>query len=80
MLEFVNMPMHMPQVDSVLRTLCTGVGEKVGVGEILFTYELDGALFEERSTVTGAIVAVFFNENEAVSGGIPVMAIEERDS
>jgi pyruvate dehydrogenase E2 component (dihydrolipoamide acetyltransferase) len=42
------------------------VGEKVAVGDILFSYETDKAAFDETSTVGGIMLAQFFEEGADV--------------
>ena len=41
-------------------------GDKVSVGDILFTYETDKAAFEEESKVDGVLLDVFFEEGDDV--------------
>ena len=42
------------------------VGDKVNVGDILFTYETDKATFDEESKVEGTMLAIFFDEGDDV--------------
>ena len=42
------------------------VGDKVAVGEDLFTYETDKAAFDEAAKVDGEILAIYFAENDDV--------------
>ena len=42
------------------------VGDKVTVGEDLFTYETDKAAFDEAAKVDGEILAIYFAENDDV--------------
>ena len=42
------------------------VGDKVVVGEDLFTYETDKAAFDEAAKVDGEILAIYFQENDDV--------------
>jgi len=42
------------------------VGEKVNIGDNLFTYETDKATFDESSKVEGEMLAVFFEEGDDV--------------
>ena len=39
-------------------------GERVGKGEILFTYETDKASFEYESPAAGTLLETFFNEQD----------------
>ena len=41
-------------------------GDKVSIGDVLFTYETDKAAFEEVSKVEGVLLDVFFEEGEYV--------------
>jgi len=41
-------------------------GDKVSVGDLLFTYETDKATFEEESKVEGVMLEVYFQENDDV--------------
>jgi len=41
-------------------------GDKVSVGDVLFTYETDKATFEEESKVEGIMLDIFFEEGEDV--------------
>lgn len=41
-------------------------GDSVAVGDLLFTYETDKAIFDEAATVAGILLAVFFEEGDDV--------------
>jgi pyruvate dehydrogenase E2 component (dihydrolipoamide acetyltransferase) len=41
-------------------------GDKVQVGDVLFTYETDKATFDEEAKVEGTILAIFFQEGDDV--------------
>ena len=41
-------------------------GDKVEIGDVLFTYETDKAAFEETATVAGTLLANFFEEGDDV--------------
>jgi len=41
-------------------------GDKVSIGDILFTYETDKATFEEESKVDGVMLEIFFEEGDDV--------------
>lgn len=51
------------------------VGDKVEVGDILFTYETDKAMFECESTAVGELLAIFFEAGEEVPCLINVCAV-----
>ena len=50
-------------------------GDKVAVGDVLFSYETDKASFEEESKVEGTVLAVFFNDNDEIPVLTNVMVI-----
>jgi len=50
-------------------------GDKVSVGDILFTYETDKATFEEESKVDGILLDVFFEEGDDVECLVNVCVI-----
>jgi pyruvate dehydrogenase E2 component (dihydrolipoamide acetyltransferase) len=57
----VIMPRQGQSVEScVIAQWCKKVGDRVAVGDDLFTYETDKAAFEETSEVEGELLAVFF--------------------
>ena len=41
-------------------------GDRVAVGDILFSYETDKATFEEEAKVEGVLLALFFEEGDDV--------------
>ena len=53
------------------------VGDKVSVGDILFSYETDKASFDEESKVEGTVLACFFNDNDEIPCLTNVMVIGE---
>ncbi len=64
-------PIIMPrQGQSVESCIITGwqkaVGDKVEIGDVLFTYETDKASFEEESTVEGTMLVQFYEEFDEV--------------
>lgn len=61
----------------VLTVMYKKVGDRVKIGEPLFSYESDGAVFEEFSAVEGYVSAEFFKAGDRISGGVPVLAIEK---
>ena len=42
------------------------VGDKVAVGDVLFSYETDKSTFEEQAKVEGTLLAVFYNAEDDV--------------
>ena len=42
------------------------VGDKVAVGDVLFSYETDKSTFEEQAKVDGTLLAVFYNAEDDV--------------
>lgn len=77
MTRFVTMPLQMPQIPSpVLLSIRKKVGQSVDVGEILFSYEADGAVFEEAAAFAGRVNAVLFREGERVEPETPIIAME----
>ena len=42
------------------------VGERVAVGDLLFTYETDKAAFDEEAKVDGLLLAIFFGQGDDV--------------
>lgn len=50
-------------------------GDKVAIGDVLFTYETDKASFECESTAAGEILEIFYNEGDEVPVMKPVCAI-----
>jgi len=51
------------------------VGDKVAVGDVLFSYETDKASFDEEAKVEGTVLAVFFNDNDEIPCLTNVMVI-----
>lgn len=75
-------PVIMPrQGQSVESCIITGwqkaVGDKVEIGDVLFTYETDKASFEEESTVAGTMLAQFYEEFDEVVVLVNVCVIGE---
>ena len=50
-------------------------GDKVAVGDVLFSYETDKASFEEEAKVAGTVLAVFFQDNDEIPCLTNVMVI-----
>ncbi len=51
------------------------VGDKISVGDILFTYETDKASFECESTEEGTLLEIFFNDGDEVPCLVNVCAV-----
>jgi len=67
MANAVIMPRQGQSVEScVIGTWHKKPGDKVAVGDLLFTYETDKATFEEESKVDGTVLALFFEEGDDV--------------
>jgi len=63
----VIMPRQGQSVEScVIGTWHKHKGDKITVGDILFTYETDKATFEEEAKVAGVLLELFFNEGDEV--------------
>ena len=63
----VIMPRQGQSVEScVIGQWLKKVGDKVAVGDELFTYETDKAIFDEAAKVDGELLAVFFAEGDDV--------------
>jgi len=72
----VIMPRQGQSVEScVIGTWHKKPGDKVSVGDLLFTYETDKATFEEESKVEGTLLALFFEEGDDVECLINVCVI-----
>ena len=54
------------------------VGDKVALGEVLFTYETDKASFECESTAEGELLEIFFENGDEVPCLVNVCAIGEK--
>ncbi|MCI2109015.1 MAG: 2-oxo acid dehydrogenase subunit E2 [Bacteroidales bacterium] len=53
------------------------VGDKVKVGDVLFSYETDKASFDEEAKDAGTVLAIFFKENDEIPCLTNVMVIGE---
>ena len=78
MAQVVIMPKQGQSVESCIVTeFKKKVGDKVAVGDILFSYETDKASFDEESKVEGTVLACFFNDNDEIPCLTNVMVIGE---
>ncbi|MBO4216773.1 MAG: 2-oxo acid dehydrogenase subunit E2, partial [Clostridia bacterium] len=63
----VIMPRQGQSVEScVITTWNKKVGDRVEVGDILFSYETDKSAFDETSAVDGTMLAIFYREGDDV--------------
>ena len=78
MIGMIKIPSQMPGLPMpVIKGVFKKVGDKVKVGDVLFSYESDGAVFEETSALIGTVIASFFKSGDSVSEGTPVLAVQE---
>lgn len=76
MANVVIMPKQGQSVESCIVTeFKKKVGDKVSVGEVLFSYETDKASFDEESKFEGTVLACFFNDNDEIPVLTNVMVI-----
>ncbi len=76
MANVVIMPKQGQSVESCIVTeFKKKVGDKVSVGDVLFSYETDKASFEEESKFEGTVLACFFNDNDEIPVLTNVMVI-----
>ena len=72
----VIMPRQGQSVEScIINKWMKKVGDKVAVGDILFSYETDKASFDEESKFEGTVLACFFNDNDEIPVLTNVMVI-----
>lgn len=75
----VIMPRQGQSVEScIIAEWVKRVGDRVEVGEDLFTYETDKAAFEETSKVSGEVLAIFFEKGDDVACLTTVCVIGEK--
>lgn len=76
MANVVIMPKQGQSVESCIVTeFKKKVGDKVAVGDILFSYETDKASFDEESQFEGTVLACFFADNDEIPVLTNVMVI-----
>ena len=76
MANVVIMPKQGQSVESCIVTeFKKKVGDKVAVGDILFSYETDKASFDEESKFEGTVLACFFQDNDEIPVLTNVMVI-----
>lgn len=67
MASVVIMPKQGQSVEScILTEFKKNVGDKVAVGDILFSYETDKASFDEESKVEGTVLAVLYSDGDEI--------------
>ncbi len=67
MANVVFMPKNGQSVESCIVTeFKKKPGDKVAVGDVLFSYETDKATFEEESKFEGTVLAVFFKDGDEI--------------
>jgi pyruvate dehydrogenase E2 component (dihydrolipoamide acetyltransferase) len=76
-------PVIMPRQGQSVESCVIGkwykqVGDRVSVGEDLFSYETDKAAFDEEAKVEGEILAIYFAENDDVPCLTTVCVIGEK--
>lgn len=78
MATLVIMPRQGQSVEScVITEWVKKVGDKVNVGDVLFSYETDKSSFEEAAQVEGTLLAVFCEDGDDVPCLDPVCVIGE---
>lgn len=78
MANFVIMPRQGQSVEScIITTWHKNVGDAVGEGEVLFSYETDKSAFDEKSLFTGTVLHRFAEEGDVVPCLEPVCIIGE---
>lgn len=80
MAHLIIMPKQGQSVEScILTKWFKKKGDKVDIGDLLFSYETDKASFEEEAKVTGTFLGAFYNELDDVPCLVNVCAIGETD-
>ncbi len=76
MANVVIMPKQGQSVEScIVSEFKKKVGDKVAVGDVLFSYETDKASFDEESKFEGTVLACFFKDNDEIPVLTNVMVI-----
>ncbi len=74
----VTMPKSGITVESCILTKWNvKVGDKVKLGDVLFSYETDKSSFDLQSEVEGEVLATFYSEGDEIAVGENVLAIGE---
>ena len=75
----VIMPRQGQSVESCIITKWhKQVGDKVNIGDLLFSYETDKSTFEEAAKVEGELLAIFFEEGDDVECLVNVCVIGDK--
>lgn len=75
----VIMPRQGQSVESCIITKWNKkVGDKIAVGDSLFTYETDKSTFDEEAKVDGELLDIFFNEGDDVACLLNVCVIGQK--
>jgi len=69
----IKLPMN---CDATVLDIRRDEGDKVRIGDILFSYEADGALLFEYSAYNGIVTAVSANIGEKMPRGATVLTLE----
>lgn len=69
----IKLPMN---CDTTVLDIRRDEGDKVRIGDILFSYEADGALLFEYSAYNGIVEAVHANAGDKMPRGATVMTVE----
>ena len=78
MANVVIMPRQGQSVEScIITTWQKQVGDKVAIGDVLFSYETDKSAFDETAQVEGTLLALFAAEGDVVPCLDPVCVIGE---
>lgn len=79
MAKGILMPKQGITVEScILGSWYIKVGDKVKIGDILFGYETDKAVFEQESDTEGEVLALLFEEGDEVAVLTPVCVIGQK--
>ncbi len=76
MIDVVRIPFQEPSgTDPENIRFFKNIGDRVNPGELLFSYEYDGALFEENAVTEGQVLAIFLTDGDSAPCGTPAIAI-----
>ena len=78
MVDIVKIPCQMPCDSEPSNVIfMKKLGDRVEIGDVLFSYEYDGALFTENSATAGEVLAIFLTDGEGAPFGTPAIAISD---
>ena len=69
----IRLPMN---CDTVILDIRRDAGDKVRIGDILFSYEADGALLFEYSAYNGTVTELYAVAGDKMMRGAAVMSID----